>query len=719
MKRFAIYLSAFIFCIQTALAGGNDEGMWLPLLLSQKNYNDMVKHGLKLTPEQLYSVNNASIKDAIIWFGGGCTGEVVSGEGLVITNHHCGYDAIASASTAEHNYLQNGFWAYNKDQEIPAKDLSVQFLVRMEDVTDQVMAALKDVPFEDWNKKLPEVTKPIIAKAKEGTHYEAFVREMFKANQFYLFVMEKFTDIRLVGTPNESIGKFGGDVDNWMWPRHTGDFSVFRIYAGKDNKPAAYSKDNVPYKPKKFLPISLKGVKEGDYAMIFGFPGRTNRYETSMGVKLAIDETNPSIVKLRDKRLSIMKAEMDKDVNIRLQQASRYAQIANYWKYFIGQTEQLKKNKVYDRKVAEETAFKTWAAGKAEYGNIFSNLEKSYTEYQPYNKYSVYLREGILGTPLLSFAAAFGSLEKVLKAEKIDSVALKAALAGIKMRHEMFVKIYNPVIDKNIAAAMLLMFYQDIQASQHPEYMAVILKTKGNTTEEKFMNYALNMYKKTFLTDAALLNKFMEKPELSKLEKDPAIKTALAFVNQYNTNYSKYAESFQMTVAKEGKAYVKGLMEMQPNKMFYPDANSTMRTTYGNVKSYDPKDAVHFHYLTTLSGVMQKENPGDPEFEVPEKLKQLYQSKNFGQYADATGEVPVAFITTNDITGGNSGSPVIDAEGNLIGTAFDGNWEAMSGDIAFDKDLKRTICVDARYILFIIDKFGGAVNLINEMQLVK
>jgi hypothetical protein len=719
MKKLLLSICVLFTIITQSFAGGNDEGMWLPLLLSQKNYNDMVKHGLKLNADQLYSVNNSSIKDAIIWFGGGCTGEVVSGEGLVITNHHCGYDAIASASTAEKNYLQNGFWAYNKEQEIPAKDLSVQFLVRMEDVTEQVMAGLKDIPYEDWNKKIGEVTKPIISKAKEGTHYEAFVREMFKANQFYLFVMEKFTDIRLVGTPTESIGKFGGDVDNWMWPRHTGDFSMFRIYAGKDNKPAAYSKDNVPYKPKKFLPVSLKGVKEGDFAMIFGFPGRTNRYETSMGVKLAIDETNPSIVKLRDKRLSLMKKEMDKDVTIRLQQASRYAQIANYWKYFIGQTEQLKKNKVYDRKVSEETAFKAWASNKAEFASLFTNLEKSYTEYQPYNKYGVYMREGIFGTPLFSFASAFYDLNKVLEKSPVDSVALKATLAVVKMRYDMFIKIYNPTIDQNIAGAMLQMFYEDIPASQHPAFMSTILKSKGKTTEEKCNAFAAMVYKKTFLTNAAAFEKFLANPDQKKMMKDPAIQTALAFLSNYNDNYKKYADAFQLSVAKEGKAYVKGLMMMQPDRMFYPDANSTMRTTYGNVKSYDPKDAIHYHYLTNLSGVMQKENPGDPEFEVPAKLKELYLKKDYGQYKDATGEVPVGFITTNDITGGNSGSPVIDGEGNLIGTAFDGNWEAMSGDIAFDKDLKRTICVDVRYILFIIDKFGGATNLINEMILVK
>jgi hypothetical protein len=713
----SILLSAGI--LVNGWAEKNDEGMWLPILLSQKNYGDMVAHGLKLTPEQLYSVNNASVKDAVVWFGGGCTGEVVSNEGLLITNHHCGYDAIAGLSSVSSNYLRDGFWAKSKDQELASPGLSVQFLVKMEDVTTEVMAALKDIPFEQWQAKLPEILKPITKKATDGTNYEAFVREMFKANQFYLFVMEKFTDIRLVGTPTESIGKFGGDTDNWMWPRHTGDFSMFRIYAGKDNKPAPYSKDNVPYKPKHFLPISLKGIKDGDFSMIFGFPGRTNRYETSYGVQMAIEETNPAIVKLRDKRLNIMKAEMNKDMAVRLQQASRYAQIANYWKYFIGQTEQLKRNKVWDRKTNDEATFTKWASGKAEYQNIFTNLDQSYKTFRPYNKHGVYLREGVLATPMMSYAAAYLDLQKILSKDTVDPKALAGAIEMIKARQSGFLKIYNKEIDKNILASMLDAYYSDVEISQHPEYMAEILKSKGKTNSEKFMSFAEKVYNKSILTDTTATGKFLRNPSLKMLDKDPAIKCALAFLKNYNERFKPFADNFNMAITKEGKAYVKGLMEMSPSRNFYPDANSTMRCTYGNVKSYNPKDAIHYTYFTTLKGVIEKAVPGDAEFDIPEKLTQLYNNKDFGQYADATGNVPVGFITTNDITGGNSGSPVINADGQLIGTAFDGNWEAMSGDIAFDEQYKRTICVDVRYLLFIVDKFGGATNLINEMTIVK
>ncbi len=713
----------FVASFNVAKAGGDDEGMWLPVLLSQNNYNDMVKHGLKMTPEQLYSVNKSSMKDAVVWFGGGCTGEVVSNQGLLITNHHCGYDAIASLSTEKYNYLHDGFWALNKESELHAEDLSVQFLVSMTDVTKEVMEKLKDIPYEKWQSSLPGITGPMVKAATKDTHYEGFVREMFKGNQFYLFVMEKFTDIRLVGTATESIGKYGGDTDNWMWPRHTGDFSMFRIYAGKDNKPAPYSKDNLPYKPKHSFPISIKGLQENDFSMVMGFPGRTNRYETSMGVQLAIDETNPSIVKLRDKRLQLMKQEMDKNVGIRLQQASRYAQIANYWKYFIGQTEQLKKNKVWDRKKSEEATFTGWVSGKEEYQNIFPNLEKAYKDYRPYNKHGVYLREGVLGAPLLSFGAAFLDLEKLLMKDTMDEKALENAIKGIRFRQGFFEKIYNPTIDQNIAGAILAYFANDIDKAQHPAYMATILKSKGKTTEEKCAAYAKMVYAKTFLLDTAKLSAFLNmkdhKKQLKQLQKDIAIQCALAFLKNYNDNYKKYADAFGLALAKEGKAYVKGLMEMSPARKFYPDANSTMRLTYGNVKSYDPKDAVHYTYYTTLKGVMEKEDPSNEEFEVPAKLKELYLAKDFGQYTDKDGQVPVAFITNNDITGGNSGSPVINANGELIGAAFDGNWEAMSGDISFDEQLKRTICVDIRYVLFLVEKMGGAKNLIAEMDIRK
>jgi hypothetical protein len=693
-----------------------DEGMWLPILLKKYNYEKMKKLGLKLTPEQLYDVNNASLKDAIVWFNGGCTGEIVSSEGLILTNHHCGYDAIAQHSTVENNILKNGFWAMTKAQEKNTPAMWVSILVRMEDVTSKVDMALKDVPAEQRQAKMAEVFKTLTADATKGTHYEATVKDMFRGNEFYLFVFEKFTDIRLVGTPPESVGKFGGDTDNWMWPRHTGDFSMFRIYANKDNKPAPFSMENVPYKPKHFLPVSLKGIKDGDFSMVYGFPGRTNRYETSFGIQLAVDETNPAIVKLRDKRLQLMKEQMDADPAVDLQLSSRYAQIANYWKYYIGQTEQLKRLKVYDQKQAEELEFTRWAASKQEYSSLLENMKKAYAEYRPYNLHRTYINEGIFGSSLAAFATAFIDLDK--GGDTLSAETKTKIIAGIKARSEGFFKMYNPASDQKILAATLQMFYENIPADQHPAYMKEILKkSKGKTNAEKFENFAAMVYSKTFMTSREKLDAFLADPDLKMLRKDPAYKYASSFLNNYNEKYAKYGQAFNAAAGKEGKTYIKALREMSPDHIFYPDANSTLRLSYGQVQDYSPKDAVVFSYYTTLEGVMQKEIPGDDEFDVPERVKYLYEQKDFGRYANEKGELPVAFITNNDITGGNSGSPVINGDGELIGIAFDGNWEAMSGDIAFDKDLKRCINVDIRYVLFLMDKVGGATHLLQEMSL--
>ncbi len=718
MKKQILAFATFIAFTFTAVA---DEGMWLPILLGQKNYNQMTQMGLKLTPQQLYDINNASLKDAVIWFGGGCTGEVISNEGLILTNHHCGYDAIATLSTPDNNRLANGFWALDKSQELPAQGLSVAFLVRMEDVTERMMTELAKYPADSQLFYAQKEGEKIAKGAREDGKYEAFVRDMFKGNQYYMFVMERYTDIRLVGTPPESIGKFGGDTDNWMWPRHTGDFSMFRIYVNKDNKPAAYSADNVPFKPKKYLPVSLKGVENGDFAMIFGFPGRTNRYETSMGVKLAIEQTNPAIVKLRTKRLQLMKEQMDADVEVRLQLASRYAQIANYWKYFIGQTEQLKHNKVYERKFADEEIFKSWASSNSNYSSLFTNLTKEYDTYKLYNKHQVYLGEGIRGSILVTYASAFLDLEKELMKPKPDSSKIQAQILILKARYASFYKAYyNKVSDQAIMATTLEMYYNDIDKSQHPEMLTKLMaKAKAGKEIELINKTVEKIVNKTMITDSAKLYKFFANPKLKTIQKDPAIQYAFAFAKNYNNNYKKYIDVFNLANANFGNKYMKGLMEMQPNKYFYPDANGTMRCTYGNIKDYSPKDAVHFSHFTTLKGIMEKEDPTNDEFVVPAKLKELYKNKDYGQYAGKDGEVPVGFLTTNDITGGNSGSPVINAKGELIGTAFDGNWEAMSGDIAFDAQFKRTICVDVRYTLFIIDKLGGATNLVREMTLVK
>jgi hypothetical protein len=713
-KILTLIASAFVFT--TAIA---DEGMWLPMLL-KNNYEQMVKQGLKLTPEQLYDINNSSLKDAIAWFNGGCTSEIISDQGLLLTNHHCGYDAIATHSTTADNILDNGFWAKSFAEEKSNPGMWVSILVRMEDVSDRVNKALEGVDAKALDAKKQEVFKAIQDEASKENGYMTQVRSMFKDNAFYLFVFEKFTDIRLVAAPPQSVGKFGGDTDNWMWPRHTADFSMFRIYANKDNKPAPYSTENVPYKPKKFLPVSIKGLNEGDFTMVYGFPGRTNRYETSFGVQLAIDQINPAIVKLRDARLTSWKEEMVKSDSVRLLLSADYASIANYWKFFIGQTEQLKRMKVVDEKVATEKLFAQFAKGKPEYENVLSNFENAYKAYNPYALHNTFMREGVSGSSLIAYASSYMQLEKALKAEKPDQAQIDKLVAQIKTNGEEFYKQFNVASEQKILAKLTQYFYDMIPANQHPQYLTdLVKKNKGKTHAETFEKYAKKVFEKSFMVSNAKQGKFLEKVDLKKLQADPAFAHFKAFYDNFIANIKPHVDAFNAVNNAEGKKYIKGIMAMNPGKIYYPDANGTLRLTYGNIKSYSPKDGVDFKFYTTIDGVMEKENPNDFEFKVPAKLKELYKAKDYGQYANAKGELPVAIISNNDITGGNSGSPVINGNGELVGLAFDGNWEAMSGDIYFDSNYKRTISNDIRYILFMIDKFGGATNLINEMKIVK
>lgn len=694
-----------------------DEGMWLPALL-QNNYEDMQKHGLKLTADQLYNVNNSSLKDAVVWFNGGCTSEIVSDQGLLLTNHHCGYDAIANHSTTADNILDNGFWAKSYAEEKENPGMWVSILVRMDDVSDKVNKALAGVALKDQEAKKDEIFKQIAKESTEGTGYEATVKSMFKDNAYYVFVFEKFTDIRLVAAPPQSIGKFGGDTDNWMWPRHTADFSMFRIYANKDNKSAPYSKDNVPYKPKRSLAVNIKGLNEGDFTMVYGVPGRTNRYETSFGIQLATDKINPSIVALRDVRLKSWKEEMDKSDSVRLLMSSQYAKISNYWKYFIGQTEQLKHLHVLEEKQATEKQFADWSKNNAEYASIIGNFEKAYKDYNDYALHATYFKEGITGSSIIAFAGNYLALENALT--KKDQAEITKAAEAIKKAELNFYKSFNAKSEEKILAQITQMFYQNIVFSQHPELLtALVKKNKGKSQAETFEKIAGKVFEKSFLVSKEKADEFIAKPDLKKLQNDPAFAYFKAFYTNYNQNIKPHIDEFNTINNAEGKKYVKALMEMQAGKNFYPDANGTMRLSYGNVKSYRPKDGMEYDYYTSLSGVMEKENPKSFEFKIPSKLKELYKAKDYGQYANPNGDITVAFISNNDITGGNSGSPVMNGSGELVGIAFDGNWEAMSGDIYFDQKYKRTISVDIRYVLFLIDKFGGAQNLINEMKIIK
>ncbi len=720
MKKFI----AILFLTASMLKASADEGMWLPMLLGEQVYQDMVKRGLKLSKEQLYSVNKSSIKDAIIIFGGGCTGEIVSSEGLIFTNHHCGYGAITDASTVEHNYLKDGFYAYSKDQEI-ASDLSVTFLEKIVDVTVDIENGFKGLAWADRLKKTQEVYKSVTDKVLDTANgISGKVFSMFKGNQYIMYVYKIYKDIRLVGAPPESIGKFGGDTDNWEWPRHTGDFSVFRVYASKDGKPAAYSADNVPLKPKYFLPVSIKGISDGDYAMIYGYPGGTNRYETSYGIKLKNEIENPALVGLRDMRLKFMYAEMIKDPAVKLKLAENYAGVANYWKFFEGETKQLKKFHTYEAKQKAEQNFLSWAKGKPEYDNLFSNYEKSYAAYTPYAKHRQYFNEGILGSPLAAFAGSLMGLEAALIKTDKTQADLKKALDAATASRKAFVEGEDRPSDEKILAAVAMMFYHDIDKSQHPiGFYENIKATYGNLDDEAtYRAWAKNVFNSTMALDSVKWNAFIKNPDAVTLQADPAFAFSSAFIKNYTVKYANFRSEFLNANSELDRAYLKGIREMNPAmvKKMYPDANFSMRVSFGNVKSYDPRDAVHYDYITTAKGILEKYVAGDYEFDMPVKAIELMQKKDFGQYADKKkNDLVVGFITTNDITGGNSGSPVLDAYGNLIGLAFDGNYEALSHKIAFDKNLNRTICVDVRYVLWCIDKLGGAQNLIKELKLVK
>lgn len=698
-----------------------DEGMWLPMLIG-KNYDEMVKMGLTLSKEDLYNVNHSSLKDAIIQFGGGCTGEMISANGLLITNHHCGYGAITALSSVEKNYLDNGFWAYSYSEELPAKGVTALFLERMEDVTDEVMKAVGRSKGDKYDKKYKKITEKLTEKAEAEGNYTAQVKSYFEGNQYILLVYKKYTDVRLVGTPPKSLGKYGGDTDNWMWPRHTADFSMFRVYADANNEPAEYDKNNVPFKPKKFLPISIKGVDEGDFAMIFGYPGRTNRYDVSYGIDIAINETNPSIVKPREKRLEIMRKNMKKDKAVYLKLTSYYAGISNYWKYFIGQTEQLKRLTIVKQKEQQEAEFTYWAMKKApEYKGIMKEFEKIHNAYRPYAKHNMYYSQAFQGALLADLGADFYDLYLELYEKKPDQKVIDKQVKRIKSARSRIMERFDLNTEKEIFAEMAKMFYNDIPKSQHPEvYQSVIFKKFANSNiDQTFNEYADYVFNNTFLLDTTKFNAFLDNPNLDEMLDDAALRYALSFARNYNEVYKLKIDEYRDEKEALKKKYIRGLMEMKKDGLFYPDANSTMRISYGKVLSYNPQDAVHYDYYTTLDGFMDKYKPGDDEFDAPADLVSLYDKKDYGKYADDNGQLRTCFITTNDITGGNSGSPVINGKGEWIGIAFDGNWEAMSGDIAFDKKYKRTICTDARFIFWIIEKMGKAHNLIEEVDLRK
>lgn len=723
MKKFLFTLFLSIILLFKAAA---DEGMWLPLLLGQQVYNDMAKKGLKLTKDQLYNINKASLKDAILIFGGGCTGEIVSAEGLVFTNYHCAYDVVAGASTLDHNYLRDGFYARNREEEIPST-LSVQSLLRIDDITKEVFDSLQGLSGAERIQKQSMVLAAINKRMSDTAQkIETRVSSLFKGNQFLAFVYQRYYDVRLAGVPPENVGDFGGNTDNWEWPRHTGDFSIFRVYISKENKSARYSSDNVPLKSKWYLPVSLKGFKEGDFAMIWGYPGATNRYETSYGVLLSTDITDPANVKLRNVRLKYIFEEMKKDPAVKLQLIASYANIANNWKFYDGETKQLLKYDVYGQKKKFEDKFIIWANGKPGYQRIFPEWNEAYNAWRKYAKHRVYIIEGIFGSPLMEFAVSYLiPVENALIKTGISKDALKKAITAANEQRKEFLQKENKPSDQNIVAAVMKLFYNDIAKDQHPVGFYGNLKNQYGSLDDEatYKKYAADIFSKTMIFDDAKWKAFLANPDANVLQNDPAFNYMSSFfTNNYLSKYSSFYQQFTAKNADYGRLYVKGIMEMDTvkAKMMYPDATFTMRVSYGAVKSYHPRDAVFYDYVTTSKGILEKYKPGDYEFDLPAKQIELLKKRDFGQYIDKLhNDLVIGFITTNDITGGNSGSPVLNGNGELIGLAFDGSYEALSHKMAFDKDLNRTINVDIRYVLWCIDKLGGASNIIKELKIIK
>lgn len=695
-----------------------DEGMWLLPLLEKMNSGRMTELGFEITPQEIYDLNNTSLKDAIVIFGNGCTGEIVSDQGLVFTNHHCGYAAIQQLSSVEHNYLKDGFWAMNTDEELYAEGLTVSFLESFTDVTDQVEKALKKCKGqEDMIKALDKLEGKLCKKAGcDDKFIVGRLTSFYGGNTYYFIVYKIFRDIRLVGTPPSSIGKFGADTDNWMWPRHTGDFSIFRVYADKDNNPADYSEDNVPYSPERHLRISLAGYEEGSPAMIMGYPGTTNRFMTAS--ELAEQrERNEVAIKVRTVRQDVLMADMQADPKIMIQYASKYAGSSNGWKKWIGMNETFAKLGVQDRRAEEEVAFTEWVnAGGQEridrYGDALKNIDEAVAGRKADNLLAAYLRESLGSIELVNVSAYGGMIKEAL--DKKDQEKKDAELASIEAALENFYKDYSMPTDKKVAVAMISLLKESIPAEELPSFYQEIDSCFGGDINA----FVEDLYSKSLYTSLDKVKAAVDAADVSALTDDPACKVLLSYIKSYNPHQQaliEYAEQF----AQGKKDYIAGTLEMREGEAIYPDANFTMRLTYGTVLPYYPRDAVFYNYYTTLKGVMEKEDPSNWEFVVPDKLKELYEAKDYGRYANDKGEMPVAFISNLDITGGNSGSPIMNGRGELIGLAFDGNWESMSGDIIFEPELQRCISVDIRYVLFIIEKYGGATNLIEELDIVE
>ncbi len=721
MKRLKLAFICFLVCLFTVARAG--EGMWLPMLLERLNEKEMRSMGMKITAKDIYNINKGSLKDAIVSFGGFCTGELISSKGLVLTNHHCGFDVIQNHSTLDRNYIRDGFWARNNAEELVNPGLFVTFIVRIDDVSKQALNGVSEGMSESERQSVIDRNNNALVKnVKKEAYQSAFIRSFFEGNQYFLFVTETYNDIRLVGAPPSSIGNFGKDTDNWMWPRHTGDFSLFRIYAGKDNKPADYSTENVPYTPKKSLSISLDGVAENDFTMVFGFPGRTMEYLHSAAVQQIVEVNDPAKIAIRDKALAVIDGFMRKDEQIKIQYASKYAGISNSWKKWQGEILGLNRTNAVGKKRAYEQEFQkrvnanpVW---KSKYGDVLASLEQAYTELKPYGLARDYFLEISSKIELLGMAAQLNGLVKAY--ERGGAQGYTEQLGKLKERAEGFYKEYNAEVDSRLFSVLMEMYLAD----QPAEFVSAYARNLRNPQDGKDDGIARMenlIYKESpLVSQQTLWDAYLSKDPaqaVDLIKKDKTVQLYIDMSDTYSTKVAGKLNPIQNRINQLQRTYMQAQMDVMKEKKFYPDANSTLRVTYGNVKGYTARDAVKYNPYSYMDGIMEKYKPGDYEFDVPEKLRDLYNKKDFGPYGEK-GKMPVCFIAANHTTGGNSGSPALDAYGNLVGLNFDRVWEGTMSDINYDPSICRNIMVDIRYILFIIDKYAGATHLVKEMKLV-
>ena len=717
MKKTILTLTAIILFSTIVRA---DEGMWIPALL-QRNEAEMQAMGMKITADDIYSINHSSMKDAVVLFGGGCTGEIVSEQGLLLTNHHCGYGWIQRHSTVEHDYLTDGFWAMTMEEELPCPGLTAIMLKNMVDVTDKVLAGVTNETTDEERAEIVKKNIKNIIETANDTDYKLSVESFYQGNQYFLMYNEVFKDIRMVGAPPSNIGKFGGDTDNWVWPRHTGDFSVFRIYVGKDGKPAEYSEDNVPYKPAYHFTISLKGVEEGDFTFVFGYPARTNEYLPSVAVNQEANVVYPVVVDLRTKILDIYNKYQENDPKVRIQYASKHADIGNGWKKWMGVIEGIHNFKGVERKEAFEEAYNNWCQEtrmRMKYMHALRDLTPAYEEYEKYRMATTYFTEAGLSIELIEFAANFAELSEVK--EDTPQEEIDALISSLRKTSTEFFKDYYQPIDEEVAVTMLT----EYRAAQPEDFRPEILNEIDTKYKGDVQAYVEYLFGKSMLTSEEKTNKFLDefKPsKVKKLEKDPAIVAANSMMDFYVENVMAKSRECNAKINNLRRVYMEGQMKMipevYPEKKLYPDANFTLRVTYGKVGGFKPKDAVTYRHYTTLDGIMQKENPDIYDYVVTDRLRELYEAKDFGRYADKDGTMHVAFIAGNHTTGGNSGSPILNAEGKLLGLNFDRTWEGTMSDLVYDPSICKNISVDIRYVLFLIDKYAGCTRLIDEMTI--